>query len=205
LTKHGHAKRSGKTPEYLAWKGMNQRCTNPKYPHFACYGGRGIKVCRRWRTSYENFFADMGAMPRKGLTLERDNVNGNYEPSNCRWATMHEQNRNKRSNRRPDGAKCLNDIAASAGMHPNTLRSRLDGAGLTIEQSLATPVASPSFCGPHLLTFRGKTQTIAAWCRELKIPYERTRHRIADGWPVSEALTQPKLTKWNRRQPHAPS
>lgn len=83
------------TPEYLAWAGMLTRCNNPKSSNFEYYGGRGIKVCERW-LQYENFFADMGQKPTPTHTLDRINVDGNYEPANCRWATKKEQAKNKR-------------------------------------------------------------------------------------------------------------
>jgi hypothetical protein len=76
---------------------MRQRCNNPKDAYFADYGGRGITVCDRW-ASFENFLADMGICP-PGLTIERKNNDGNYEPDNCCWATYFEQGRNKRNTR----------------------------------------------------------------------------------------------------------
>ncbi len=79
---------------YKAWQGMWTRCTNPRATSFKYYGAKGVLVCDRWRR-FENFFEDMGERPA-GLSLDRIDPNGNYEPTNCRWATRSEQQKNKR-------------------------------------------------------------------------------------------------------------
>lgn len=82
------------TPAYISWQAMIQRCANPKAPDYARYGGRGITVCEQWR-DFEAFYADMGERPAD-RTLDRIDVNGNYGPGNCQWATVTEQNLNRR-------------------------------------------------------------------------------------------------------------
>jgi hypothetical protein len=90
LTKHGMSE----ARVYGVWEAMVQRCTNPNNADYDNYGGRGITVCEDWR-SFENFFADMGEPP-PGLTLDRIDNNGNYEPGNCRWTSYSVQLKNRR-------------------------------------------------------------------------------------------------------------
>lgn len=97
-TKHGFAygQRYGRRPErtYRIWQNMLNRCRNQKLPCWKNYGGRGIVVCERWQ-DFANFIADMGECP-PGLSIDRINNDGNYEPSNCRWATRKQQSLNQR-------------------------------------------------------------------------------------------------------------
>jgi hypothetical protein len=86
------------TREHLIWRAMKTRCSNPRQPGWKRYGGRGIKVCDRWADSFELFLEDMGECP-KGYTIERINVDGNYEPSNCKWIQRSEQGKNTSRNR----------------------------------------------------------------------------------------------------------
>lgn len=118
-TKHGmHG-----TKEYKAWDGMIDRCTNPNNESYFNYGGRGIRVCDRWR-DFVNFYADMG--PSNGLTLDRRNNDGHYEPGNCRWADWSTQMGNKRLNPESKtgviGVTPTKQGGYSAELHVNNVR-----------------------------------------------------------------------------------
>ena len=94
--KHGHASdRTGKSPTYVSWQKMKERCNNPNHVRYYCYGGRGIKVCAQWDKSFVVFLKYMGERPQ-GMTLDRVNSNKGYEPGNVRWATLSQQNKNRR-------------------------------------------------------------------------------------------------------------
>lgn len=121
---------------------MKARCYSPNDKSFHNYGGRGIRVCDRWKDSFENFYADMGDPP-KGHTLERINNEGHYEPKNCRWASLKEQANNKRNNQMLSYNGKTQSLALWADemhLHGVTLQTRINRLGWPVEKALTTPV-----------------------------------------------------------------
>lgn len=138
--KHGHAI-GRRSPEYLSWRAMVQRCCDKNSNSFPNYGGRGVSVCDRW-LDFENFLADMGPRP-DGKTLDRwpDN-SGNYEPGNCRWATLQEQAENTRTNHMisADGrTQTITGWSKELGVDPAAIRYRIRKMGWSPERAVTTP------------------------------------------------------------------
>lgn len=116
-----------KIPGYFSWAKAKRRCTTPTNPDYPNYGGRGIKMCDRWLNDFAAFLADMGPRPSSAHTLDRIDVNRDYEPGNCRWAVSAVQSRNTRRNVRViyDGKlMCLTDAATLAGLCVGTVEWR---------------------------------------------------------------------------------
>lgn len=137
VTTHGMTR----TPTFRSWESMKQRCCNPNAPDYPKYGGRGIRVCSQWLESFENFFADMGIRPT-GRTLDRIDVDGDYEPGNCRWATLRRQQRNRRKTVRitlNGRTMSINDWADETGLTSKVILWRI-AKGWTAERTLKTPI-----------------------------------------------------------------
>lgn len=140
-TTHGQT-RGGYTAEYRAWLHLRNRCYNENVPDFHNYGGRGITVCERWRNSYEAFFADMGRRPSSKHTIDRIDTNGNYEPSNCRWATQITQQNNKRSNfivSFSGREMTLKEACREVGLNYQFIWLRIQRYGYTLQEAVSTP------------------------------------------------------------------
>jgi len=112
MAKRFWARKWGKFPraEYLAWYKLIHRCCDPCAAGFVRYGGRGIRVCERWRHDFMAFLADMGPRPSSAHSIDRRDNDGHYEPGNCRWATRSQQMRNTDLTRRAVGATYLRHI-----------------------------------------------------------------------------------------------
>jgi hypothetical protein len=140
--KHGHKRGYKGTRIYLTWRGMIQRCTNPKDAAFAYYGGRGIRVCDRWKKSLQDFVSDVGFPPTPKHELDRIDKDGDYAPGNCRWATHKENMRNARHNHLitfRGKTQCRAAWAEELGIPPNRIRDRLYKLGWSIERALTEP------------------------------------------------------------------
>lgn len=141
-TTHGHAIGNG-SRVYNIWCKMIARCTNPRLKEYENYGGRGITVCARWLSSFENFLADMGE-PLEELQIDRLNNNGNYEPGNCAWRTRVEQARNRRDNLKItiDGlALTVAEWSQRSGIGRRTIEAR-HHAGWAVDRILTPPTIS---------------------------------------------------------------
>jgi len=133
--------RSEHLKEYSVWSGMRQRCENPLHEAYKNYGGRGIKVCERWKT-FANFISDMGPRPTAKHTIEREENSVGYEPMNCVWATTAQQARNKRTNVYVEylgRRQLLSDLCVELGLSSCTIQGRLK-RGWTVGRALTTPV-----------------------------------------------------------------
>lgn len=140
FTKHGYAG-GGRKSEYRSWQAMITRCENKNNPAYPRYGGRGIKICRRWRKSFSVFLADVGLKPSPKHSIDRypDN-DGDYKPSNVRWATSSEQSYNRRSPRAltfMGESHPRNFWAKKIGICDRTITDRLN-RGWTVEKTLTT-------------------------------------------------------------------
>lgn len=129
-----------RTPTYITWRSMKSRCGNTKNPSYANYGARGIRVCERWYNSFERFIEDMGERSI-GSSIDRIDVNGDYEPGNCRWSNTKTQARNKRNTLMADfngKTKPLIEHCEDERLSYKTVFKRIRQSGYSIEQALQT-------------------------------------------------------------------
>jgi len=142
--KKGNAFKHGMkgTRVYRTWSHMKGRCNNPNDAAYKHYGARGIRVCKRWE-SFQNFWEDMKDGYKENLSLDRIDVNGNYDKKNCRWVEFSKQAKNKTTNRKityKGVTKNLNDWARDLGIKRTTLRMRLDEYGYSVKKAFTTKV-----------------------------------------------------------------
>lgn len=162
--------------EYNSWSKMRSRCLNRNDDRYYQYGGRGILICERWNI-FNNFLADMGIRP-KGTSLDRINVDGNYEPSNCRWATPKEQSRNLRIHKKK---YCVTELADKTGIDYTVLRSRIN-RGWSISEATNIPI-------------KYKEESICAKAREVGLNPGTVLCRVNRGWSIEKALSTPIIKR----------
>ena len=173
--------------EYASWYSMKQRCYNPSKDNFYHYGGRGITVCDRWLDSFDNFVDDMGLRPI-GCTLDRIDGNGNYEPSNCRWATGREQNINSTfAHMIDDGGEliCLDEFAKRYQISQTTVAYRLK------KKISLDDLRKPAMEKHQVeVLFRGVSYTIRGLRREFPFAQNTFRRRLKKGVEPEIALAE---------------
>lgn len=207
-----------KTRFYRVWINLKVRCLDSNCKAYPNYGGRGIKVCERWmdfnnfredmHQSYEQHFEKHGS---RDTTIDRIDVNGNYEPSNCRWATKKEQGNNRRKLERKglrkysstfkkpsieyNGEKhYLKDLAISHGLPPGVVANRIRSYGWTLEKALNTPNGKRGVSSnDRRLEYNGKIYTTRELEKELSLRTGIIRERLNYGWSLEEAINPEKF------------
>lgn len=182
--KHGRSK----TIEYSAWVSMKQRCYNPKNTFYYAYGGRGVSVCDRWKDSFEAFYEDIGPKPSKAHSLDRIDVNGDYEPINCRWATAIEQLSNQRRNIlvQYQGEKLtVSEAGRRSGLPDKIVHNRIK-SGWSAEDAVTKPVWKPGKprngykhrSNGIYVELDGEQMLLRQACSRLGLHYENVRRSI---------------------------
>lgn len=184
-------------PEYTQWATMLSRCRNPKMTKFCDYGGRGIKVCDRWQhgegglSGFECFLSDMGRRPTRRHSIDRRDNDGNYEPSNCRWATNKQQANNRRSNRKltfRGETLSMMDTAAKYGVSYFVLRNRIT-RGWPVEPAILNPpgqaVHPRRFAVGSQLPQSALTEAEVTEIRKLYSSHDYTMLELANRFGVS--------------------
>lgn len=185
--------RLGDTKEYRAWQDMRRRCNNPTRPQYPRYGGRGIKVCDRWNTSFADFYADVGPAPDKSYILDRIDNDGNYEPGNVKWSTPKDSTNNREVTRHVivNGSPVPVEVAATLlGCTGSALRDRIRKGD------------SPERAGrmPRKINVMhevdGVSMTIPQWSATTGIHRSTLKWRVRSGLSMKEAISvRPKPNK----------
>lgn len=186
LQTHGRSK----TPEHKTWLALRRRCNSPSDINYSRYGGRGIRVCERWMNSFENFLTDMGPRPSRQHSIDRLDVNGDYEPSNCTWSDPRQQARNKRNSllvAHNGETLHINEWSERTGIRAGTLRERLLTLSWTPKRAFETPA---DFYRRGLsISYQGETLSLNAIARKEGVrSCSLYYHAIKKGIPVEDAL-----------------
>lgn len=178
---------------YRIWSGMKSRCLNERDPKYSIYGGRGIQLCEEWNSFLPFYEWSKTSGYSDGLSIDRIDVNGNYEPSNCRWATPKEQANNTRTNiiLTWDGQSyTISQWADKLNIPSSRIYARLK-YGWSADEALSGKHErqKPTTRNCRMLTYNGKSQTIGAWAKETGLCYETIRQRLLNGWSEEDAIS----------------
>ena len=171
---------------YRIWNDMKVRCSHKDNDNYPYYGGRGIAVCDEWESSFETFmqWAESSGYS-EGLTLDRINTNGNYEPSNCRWIEFKAQCRNRRNNifyELNGESKIIAEWSEIYDIPSATIWRRINKYGWDVKTAITAPVG-------EMYTYKGRSMTLPDWSKELNIKYSTLRARIKTyKWPIDKAF-----------------
>lgn len=202
LTMAGH-------PLAYRYRQMMARCYSPRSNEYPGWGGRGIRVCARWRESFSDYVADirtLGPLPAPGsrLSLDRIDNNGDYELSNVRWANPSVQSNNRRSTRSFTAfgkTMTLREWSRETGVPYSALYYRID-TGISAEEAFSTPSGGVEARRPNhrMVTALGRTQRLKDWAAEYDISASTLRNRLNEGWHPDDAVTLPKFARNPLRQ-----
>ena len=185
---------------YRIWADMKRRCKNSDRPNYKNYGGKGIRVCQEWENSFDSFREwALNNGYSDDLSIDRIDNDGNYEPSNCRWATAKEQANNKRNNlhiKYKGETRTLAQWCEVFGLERNVVAMRIYRDNIPFEEAIKKGNRVK-----RLLTYKGKTQSISEWTKELGFKKNTLDNRLNKlGWTVEKALSTPELSyNWDRK------
>lgn len=195
--KHGFYVNGKMAPEYNIWRGIQKRCHNPSDKDYPRYGGRGIAVCDRWRSSFESFLEDMGRRPSPKHQIERVDNDGPYAPENCRWATAKEQAENRRSTihlEHEGNRLSVSEWSRITGIGVTTIFYRIK-SGWSVADTLTTPndayhtgkLRVPR-SNNRIIEHDGKRMSLSEWSRHIGVTRGALLARLKRGWPLEKAL-----------------
>lgn len=169
------------------YRAMKTRCYNANAKSYKWYGARGITICEEWQdySEFKNWAHSNGY--ESDLTIDRIDGDKGYSPENCRWVSMKVQSNNRRSNHRVtygNEVKSLAEWCEKKGMSYKRVEARIKKLGWTVERALETKDAARA----RLTTYKGRTQNLSAWQRELGFNYRKVLRRLNLGWPVERAF-----------------
>lgn len=201
VKKHGHTGVNGRSKTYRSWESMLERCYSKSSSSYKHYGEKGVSVCDRWNPreggGFNNFLEDMGERPER-KTLERIDVNKNYCPENCKWATMKEQASNKRNTVMltfNGKTQSITAWAEETGIPYATLKKRIGTYKWSVERALTTPntIKVQHKSSDIIIEINDESLCLSEWGRKYKISSATISNRLRAGWSPIDAITTPQM------------